>query len=117
MKKAQTLLEDHNGKKKLNEGDFVMCMQANRDENGLMVNADWSFAKDATAQDIKSMLGGFLGNIEEVFGEKMVTEAVTHYAEDMGHMVNTPQGKAMYLRSKGLNFKDWKSGGDNDGKK
>lgn len=108
MNKAKTLIENHDGKKKINEGDLVVCIQANRDPDGLMVNFDWSFVKDANAAEIKSMLGGFLANIEEVFGEKMVTEAVIHYAEDMGHMVDTPQGKVMRLKSKGLDFKNCK---------
>lgn len=110
MKKAQTMLEAHDGKKKINDGDLAICIQANRNTDGydLMVNFDWSFAKDSTPTEIKSFLGGFLGNIEEVFGEKMVTEAIMHYAEDMGHIVETPQGKALHLKSKGLEFKNWK---------
>jgi len=112
MKKAKILMETHNGDKKLNEGDLLFSAQANRDENGLMVNIDWSFAKDVDSTEIKSFLGGVLNDIEEVFGEKMVTEAVMHYAEDMGHMIDTPHGRAMYLKSKGLDFKNWKRGGD-----
>lgn len=109
-KKAQTMIEAHDGKKKINEGDLAICIQANRNTGGynLMVNFDWSFAKDASPQEIKSFLGGFLGNIEEVFGEKMVAEAIMHYADDMGHIVDTPQGKGLYLRSKGLDYKNWK---------
>lgn len=110
MKKAQTMIEAHDGKKKINEGDLAICIQANRDADGkgLMVNLDWSFSEATTPLEIKSMLGRFLRNIELVFGEKMVTEAIMHYAENMNHFIKTPQGVALHFRSKGLNFEDWK---------
>lgn len=117
MAKSKTLLQSGTDKKydKLNEGDLVFAIQCDRvDKNEsqyqLMVNMDWSFDDDVTPIEIKSMLGGFLGNIEDVFGEKMVTEAIIHYAEENGHLVNTPNGgKGLHLKSKGLNFKEgWK---------
>lgn len=109
--KAQTMIVAHDGKKKIAEGDLVFCIQANREQingvDGLMVNVDWDFSDDTTVSEIKGALGRFLGNIEDIFGEKMVTEAIQHYAEDMGHMRDTPFGKVMHLRSKGITFKDW----------
>lgn len=106
--KAQTMIVGHDGKKKINEGDLVICIQGNKDGNIINVNMDWSFAKDATAAEIKSFLGQFMGNIEDVFGEKMVTEMITHFASTYGHMKMTPLGPSWHFRSKGLEFKNWK---------
>lgn len=114
--KAQTMIESHRGEKKINEGDMVICIQGNKEKvdaagsgpsEMILVNMDWSFREGATAEDVKSMLGGFLSSIEDLFGEKMVTEAVVHYADEMNHMIDTPNGRGMYLKSKGLTFKDW----------
>jgi hypothetical protein len=71
-------------------------------------NLDWIFDDEVTPSEIKSILGSFLSSIEDIFGEKMVTEAVLHYAEERGHLVKTPQGAALHLKSKGLSFKNWK---------
>lgn len=115
MKKSQTLLKSGTDSKydKLNEGDLVMAFQCNRIErkNGeyqLETNMDWSFDDPTTDQEIKSFLGSILSSIEDVFGEKMVTEAMLHYAKDMNHLVLTPQGAALNFKSKGLAFKKWK---------
>lgn len=110
MKKGQTMVIGHNGNKKINEGDIVMAIQANKNVEGYdwMVNFDWSLAKDTQPTDIVATLGRFLGNIEEIFGEKMVTKAIMHYALDMKHIVQTPMGPSLHLRDVGLEFKDWK---------
>ena len=54
-----------------------------------------------------------MGKLEEKmlqrFDERMVTEAITHYAEDKGKLVKDKSGKFAWLRSKGLDFK---KGGD-----
>lgn len=111
MAKSQTLIKSGTNKKydKLNEGDLVIALQANRVKGKegyrLMANMDWSFDDETTPVEIKSFLGGVLGSIEEVFGEKMVTEAITHYASETGKLVKSPDGKVAYLKSKGLTFK------------
>lgn len=111
--KAQTLLSGSNGIKKLNEGDLVIALQCNRVEHGngeyqLETNIDWSFDDETTPIEIKSFLGAILGSIEEIFGEKMVTEAILHYAEENNHLIKTPQGAGLHFKSKGLDFKNWK---------
>jgi len=113
--KSQTLLKSGTDERynKLNEGDLVITLECNRKElpNGtykLETNIDWSFDDATTNQEIKSFLGGVLGSIEDVFGEKMVTEMIMHYATDMNHIVQTPQGPGLHLKSKGIEFKPWK---------
>ena len=120
MKKSQTLLKSGTDNKydKLGEGDLVFTFQCNRVERGnnkyqLETNMDWSFDNNVTPTEIKSFLGSILSSIEDVFGEKMVTEAMLHYAEERGHLVKTPQVAALNFRSKGLNFKDFEKGGGN----
>lgn len=106
--KAKTLLEGHDGQKKLNEGDIVFVIQGNLVNGGIMVNVDWSFSNESKAKPelIKSMLGGFLGNILDIFGEKMVTEAIIHYAQENGKIETDIHGnKTLKLKSKGLEFK------------
>lgn len=116
MAKSKTLLQSGSGKQydKLNEGDLVIALQCNRKEEGkgkyrLETNIDWSFDDPTTPIEIKSFLGGILGAVEEIFGEKMVTEAIMHYAHDMGHIINTPKGPALHLRSKGIEFKPFEN--------
>lgn len=116
MKKSQTLLKSGNGQKfdKLSEGDLVFTLQCNRTNDAkaeyqLMTNMDWSFDDDVTPIEIKSFLGSFLSSIEEAFGEKMVTEALMHYAKEKGHLVDMAGGKVLNFRSKGLSFKDIKA--------
>lgn len=101
------MLIAHNGNKKLNEGDYVMAIQANKDgDKGLFINLDWAFPKENTPQEIKSILGAFLANIENVFGEKMVSEAFSHYAMMTGKLKVDENGKNFVeLKSKGLDFK------------
>lgn len=113
--KSQTLLKSGTDKKfdKLNEGDLVMAFQANRtnqekEDYRLHTNTDWSFDDPTTPEEIKSFLGSILSSIEDIFGEKMVTEAITHYAQERDHLIQTPQGAALHFRSKGLSFKEWK---------
>jgi hypothetical protein len=103
--KAKTLLVGHDLKNKVGEGDGVVCIQADKEGNQIMTNMDWSFDSSWTPTEIKSMLGGFLGSIEEVFGEKMVTEAIIHWADDTGKTVMDKNGKFLWLRSKGLQFR------------
>lgn len=110
--KSQTLLKSGTSKKfdKLNEGDLVFTFQGNRTnedkaEYQMMTNMDWSFDDLATPTEIKSFLGSILSSIEDVFGEKMVTEAILHYADERGHFVKTPQGAGLQFKSKGLDFK------------
>ena len=117
--KSQTLLKSGKDKKydKLNEGDLVFAFQCSRIERGnneyqLETNMDWSFDDSTTPIEIKSFLGSILSSVEDVFGEKMVTEAIMHYAEERGHLVKTPQGAGLHFRSKGLKFKDWRKGGE-----
>lgn len=120
MMKSQTLLKSGTDKRydKLGEGDLVFAFQCNRVEKEnskyqLETNMDWSFDNEVTPIEIKNFLGSILSSIEDVFGEKMVTEAMLHYAEERGHLVKTPQGAALNFRSKGLNFKDFEKGGGN----
>lgn len=113
--KSQTLLKSGIDKKfdKLGEGDLVFTFQCNRIERGnnqyqLETNMDWSFDDPTTTEEIKSFLGSILSSIEDSFGEKMVTEAILHYAAERSHLVITPQGAGLNFKSKGLKFKDWK---------
>ncbi len=109
-KKAQSLVVCHDGNKKLDDGDYIMVIQANREGvGGLVVNIDWSFDPKGNKTEIKSVLGGFLGCIEDVFGEKMVTEMVAHWAEDTGRNI---ENGVIRMRSKGLDFKDSEGGED-----
>lgn len=108
--KASTLLIGTNGVRKLNEGDLAIALQCTRIEKGkdiyqLDVNMDWSFDDATTPEEIKNFIGGFLGSVEDVFGEKMVTEAIMHYAHENNHIIHTPDGPLMHLKSKGLSFK------------
>lgn len=111
MKSKTLLIQEDGATKKVGEGDLVMTIQANRIEQGkgeyrLDVNIDWSFDSETNIVEIKSMLGGFLGNIEDVFGEKMVTEMISHWGVETGKVVKDGSGKAMvYARSKGQKFK------------
>ncbi len=84
MKKAQTMIIDHRGVKKINEGDIVVVIQGNFDENrkGLMVNHDWSFPKDMTSSELKSLLGGFLANVGDLYGDKFVAHIMVHAIEE-----------------------------------
>lgn len=107
--KAKTLLVGHDLENKVGEGEGVVCIQGNKNGEEILVNMDWSFDSSWSAQEIKSMLGGFLGNLEDVFGEKMVTEAIAHWGEDTGKLVKTGKGQAMvYSKSRGLDFKKGK---------
>lgn len=118
MAKSQSLLKSGTDKRysKLNEGDLVMAFQANRtNENEskyqMMTNMDWSFDDETTTQEISSFLGSILSSVEDVFGEKMVTEAITHYATERNHLVFTPQGAGLKFRSFGLTFPEIKKQG------
>lgn len=106
--KGKTLLVGHDLKNKVGEGEGVVCIQGNKDKNGIMVNMDWSFDSSWSIHEIKSMLGGFLGNVEEVFGEKMVTEMISHWGEETGKTVKDKSGKFLWLKSKGLKFNQGK---------
>jgi hypothetical protein len=113
--KSKTLLQSGKDKRfdKIGEGDLVFALQANRvneTEKGYQIetNLDWSFDDKTTPLEIKSSLGSFLSTIEDIFGEKMVTEAILHYAEERNHLVITPQGAGLNFKSKGLKFKNWK---------
>ena len=113
--KSQTLIKSGTNKKydKLNEGDLVFALQANRvneTEKGYQMetNLDWTFDDPTTPEEIRATLGSFLSTIEDLFGEKMVTEAILHYAEERNHLVMTPQGAGLNFKSKGLIFKNWK---------
>lgn len=115
--KSQTLIKSGTNKKfdKLNEGDLVFAFQCNRIEKGngdyqLETNMDWSFDDPTTPEEVKSFMGSILSSIEDCFGEKMVTEAILHYAEERNHLVITPQGASLNFKSKGLKFKNWKGG-------
>lgn len=119
MKKSQTLLKSGTDEKynKLNDGDLVFAFQANREvvktegeveSYRLDTNMDWSFDDPATPEEIYNFMGSILSSIEDVFGEKMVTKAIQHYAEERNHLVITPQGATLNFRSVGLNYKDWK---------
>jgi len=117
MKKSQTLLKSGTSKQfdKLNEGDLVFAFQCNRLEKGndqyqLETNMDWSFDDPTTNEEVKSFIGSVLSSIEDVFGEKMITEAILHYAQERNHLIITPHGVALNFKSKGLKFKDWKGG-------
>ncbi len=119
-KKSQTLLKSGTDKKydKLGEGDLVFTFQCNRIEKEnsqyqLETNMDWSFDNEVTPTELKSFLGSILSSIEDVFGEKIVTEAISHYAEERNHLIKTPQGLTLHFKSKGLEFKDIKKGGGN----
>src|SRR2546428_11927496 len=104
--KAKTLLITHDLRNKANEGEGVIAIQGNKDGKQIMVSMDWSFDSSWTKDEIKSMLGGFLGNIEEVFGEKMVTEMIAHWGEETGKLVKINDSQAVvYGKSKGLSFK------------
>src|SRR3990167_8276839 len=104
MKKAQTMVVGHDGKKKINEGDLVIAIQGNKDGEEMMVNMDWSFYEGATPSEIKSMIGCFLASVEDLFGEKMVTESITHYAGDTGKILEKFDDNTIGVRfrSKGL---------------
>lgn len=118
--KSQTLLKSAEGKQfdKLNEGDHVFTFQCNRvkerstGEYQLETNMDWSFDDDVNPIEIKSFLGSILSSMEDVFGEKIVTEAIMHYADERDHLIITPAGAALHFRSKGLAFGDIKKRGD-----
>jgi hypothetical protein len=118
--KSQTLIKSGIDKKynKLNEGDHVFAFQCNRVKekpNGdyqLETNMDWSFDDNVDAIEVKSFLGSILSSIEEVFGEKMVTEAIMHYADEKDHLIKTPAGAGLHFRSKGLAFGEIKKRGD-----
>jgi len=108
--KAKSTIVTHDGRVVTNTGHMAMAIQATRDgKDGLSVNVDWSFPVGTTPMDVKSMLGGFLGNIEEIFGEKMVTEMITHYGMDTGKLVKAPGGKVAYMKSRGIDFKGEKT--------
>lgn len=113
--KSQTLLKSGKDKRfdKMGQGDLVFIAQCNRvneTEKGynLETNMDWSFDDGVTPEEIKSFFGAILSSIEDVFGEKMVTEAILHYAEEKNHLVKTPMGVALNFKSKGLKFKPYK---------
>lgn len=115
--KSQTLIKSGTNSKfdKIGEGDLVVAFQANRlEEPGkpgqyrMETNIDWTFDDETTTEEIKSAFAALLDSIEEIFGEKMVTEMIMHYAQDMNHLVQTPHGPGLHLKSKGLEFKPWK---------
>lgn len=107
--KAKTLLIGKDGTRKVGEGDLVLAFQSNRDNRGgLNTNLDWLFDNSTTDEEVRASFGSLLSSIEEVFGEKMVTEAIIHYAEEKGHLVKTPQGSGFHFKSQGLKFKNWR---------
>lgn len=109
MDKAKTLLIGKDEQRKVGEGDLVIAYQATREEGGyLHTNIDWLFDKETTTDEIRAAFGSLLSSIEDIFGEKMVTEAITHYANEKGHLIKTPNGAILHLKSKGLSFKNWK---------
>ena len=104
--KAQTLLVNHDGTKKMGEGDLAVTIQGNQTGERLLVNLDWSFPNGTPTDTIKSLFGGLLGNLEDIYGEKMVTEIIHHWAQETGKIVDLPGGgKAINLKSKDLEFK------------
>lgn len=78
------MLVGHDGVKKINEGDICIVIQGNFDEErtGVMVNHDWSFPKDMTPSELKSLLGGFLANVGDLYGDKFVAHIMVHAIED-----------------------------------
>src|SRR4051812_16441454 len=117
--KTLTLIKSGTDKKydKLNEGDLVFAFQANRVEEGggdyrLDTNMDWTFDDPTTPEEIQAFMGSILSSIEDVFGEKMVTKAILHYAEEREHLVYTDQGATLNFKSVGIDYKKWKKGGD-----
>ena len=115
--KSKTLLQSGKDKQfdKVGEGDLVFTFQANRTNSDkaqyqIETNLDWSFDDATTSEEIKSSLGSFFSTIEDIFGKKMVTEAILHYAEERNHLIITPQGAGLNFKSKGLKFKNWKGG-------
>jgi len=118
MKKGQTLLIGTDGNRKINDGNLVLAFQGNRVERGndqyqLETNLDWSFDDETTIVEIKSILGSFLSTIEDVFGEKMATEAILHFAQERNHLIKTPQGIILNLKSKGIKFKNFEKNSQN----
>lgn len=78
------MIVGHDGKKKINEGDICIVIQGNFDEErkGIMVNHDWSFPKDMTSSELKSVLGGFLANVGDLYGDKFIAHVMVHAIED-----------------------------------
>lgn len=78
------MIIDHKGVKKIHEGDFVISIQGNFEKNrkGLMVNHDWSFPKGCTPSEVKSLLGGFLANVGDIYGDKFIAHVMVHAIED-----------------------------------
>lgn len=110
MKKAETLIIQPDGKRRIGSGNIVFCTQSElvvneNGEKGVMSNTDWYLEKGTDVEYVVASLSSFLQTIEEVFGEKMVAEMIMHYAVEKNHIIETPQGAAMNIRSKGLKFK------------
>lgn len=112
--KSTTLIKSGQGKQhdKLGEGDLVFAFQVNRvpepkspEQYRLETNLDWSFDEEVNPIEIKSALGSFLTTVDQIFGEKMVTEMITHYADETNKLAKVPGGKVAYIRSRGLEFK------------
>lgn len=105
--KSQTLIIQPDDKRKMGEGDLVMTIHGNRSETpgGLLVDMDWCFVPDTNPLEIKAFIGTFLSGISDIWGEKMVTEAIMHYAEDNGRVVKDGDKNVAVLKSAGLDFK------------
>lgn len=83
-----------------------MALQGTKTGDEIYTNMDWSFDESWNFQDIKSMLGGVLGSIEEIFGEKMVTEMIAHWAAETGKLQQINKTQAVVVsKSHGLKFK------------
>ncbi len=99
--KAQTILIDHNGKKKIGEGNTVFIIQGTKIGEGIESNMDWSIDPTWKMEEIKSLIGVFLASLEDVFGERMVTQAIIHYAEDTKKTAFIDKkAKIMYLKGR-----------------
>lgn len=76
--KAQSMLINHNGTRKINEGDYVVVIQGNLENDGLMVNHDWSFPKESESVEVIALFGGFLANIADIYGDKFLAAIMLH---------------------------------------
>lgn len=100
------MLTTHTGKVVERDGDHVLAIQGTRKLDGRMdVNIDWSFAPGVSMAELKSMFGGLLANLEDLYGEKFVTELIAHYAEDTNKLVKLSNSNVAFLKSHNIDFK------------
>lgn len=116
--KAKTLVITHNLDHIGNEGDLVIAAQGtftDEKHEHMHTNIDYSFGKSYKPQEVRALIGSMLTSIEELFGEKMVTEAMAHWADETGKLVKINKSQAIiYSKSKGIEFK---KGGEQSGSK